>query len=404
MTGLPEQHEQGQDQAGQQQTGQDQAGQQQTGQDQAGQQQTGQDQTGQHQYKCPSCGAALEFAPGTAGMVCPYCQARLDIAVPATGSPKHDYLAYAGQPHTAVTQLPAFNLTCRNCGSAQQQGAIAGRCPSCRSPLVVSDDLGGQLKGPDGVLPFSVDKDRAAACFREWTSSRWFAPSALKKIGSTESMSGSYLPHWGFDDRTTTDYTGQRGDHYYTTETYTTQQNGQSVTNTRQVQHTSWSRAAGRVSRDFVDVLATGVSTPDADLLEKLGPWSTATATGYQSEYLAGFDSPRYDIDADAGFAAARQDMASVIQDDCRADIGGDEQRVEQMNTSDQDVLFRLLLLPLWIATYIAGGKTFDVYVNANTGEVIGERPYSAVKIIAAVVAAIAAITAGYLIYNAYGR
>jgi len=337
-------------------------------------------------------------------MVCPYCQARLDIAVPATGSPKHDYLAYAGQPHTAVTQLPAFNLTCRNCGSAQQQGAIAGRCPSCRSPLVVSDDLGGQLKGPDGVLPFSVDKDRAAACFREWTSSRWFAPSALKKIGSTESMSGSYLPHWGFDDRTTTDYTGQRGDHYYTTETYTTQQNGQSVTNTRQVQHTSWSRAAGRVSRDFVDVLATGVSTPDADLLEKLGPWSTATATGYQSEYLAGFDSPRYDIDADAGFAAARQDMASVIQDDCRADIGGDEQRVEQMNTSDQDVLFRLLLLPLWIATYIAGGKTFDVYVNANTGEVIGERPYSAVKIIAAVVAAIAAITAGYLIYNAYGR
>jgi len=384
MTGLPEQHEQGQDQAGQQQTGQD--------------------QTGQHQYKCPSCGAALEFAPGTAGMVCPYCQARLDIAVPATGSPKHDYLAYAGQPHTAVAQLPAFNLTCRNCGSAQQQGAIAGRCPSCRSPLVVSDDLGGQLKGPDGVLPFSVDKDRAAACFREWTSSRWFAPSALKKIGSTESMSGSYLPHWGFDDRTTTDYTGQRGDHYYTTETYTTQQNGQSVTNTRQVQHTSWSRAAGRVSRDFVDVLATGVSTPDADLLEKLGPWSTATATGYQSEYLAGFDSPRYDIDADAGFAAARQDMASVIQDDCRADIGGDEQRVEQMNTSDQDVLFRLLLLPLWIATYIAGGKTFDVYVNANTGEVIGERPYSAVKIIAAVVAAIAAITAGYLIYNAYGR
>jgi len=401
MTGLPEQHEQGQDQAGQQQTGQDQAGQQQTGQDQAGQQQTGQDQTGQHQYKCPSCGAALEFAPGTAGMVCPYCQARLDIAVPATGSPKHDYLAYAGQPHTAVTQLPAFNLTCRNCGSAQQQGAIAGRCPSCRSPLVVSDDLGGQLKGPDGVVPFVVDKDKASAGFREWISSRWFAPSALKKIARTESMSGSYLPHWCFDDRTTTDYTGQRGDHYYTTETYTTQENGQTVTNTRQVQHTAWSHAQGRVSRDFVDVLATGVSTPDEDLLEKLGPWSTAEATGYRSEYLAGFDSPRYDIDADAGFASAQRDMASVIKDDCRADIGGDEQRVDRLLTTDQDVLFRLLLMPLWIATYLAGGKTFHVFVNANTGEVIGERPYSAVKIIAAVLAALVAITGGYLIYRA---
>jgi uncharacterized protein YbaR (Trm112 family) len=337
-------------------------------------------------------------------MVCPYCQARLDLDQPDAGTSKLDYVAYAGQRHTPVAQLPAFNLQCRNCGSAQEMTAIAGRCPSCRGPLVVTDDLGGELKSPDGVVPFGVDKDKAAAFFREWTSSRWFAPSALKKVANTESMIGKYLPHWGFDDRTVTDYTGQRGDHYYTTETYTTQENGQTVTNTRQVQHTSWSHAAGRVSRDFVDVLATGVSTPDADLLEKLGPWSTDAATDYRSEYLAGFDSPRYDVDADAGFASAKQDMASVIEGDCRADIGGDEQRVQQMSTQDLDVLFRLLLLPLWIATYLSGGKTFHVYVNANTGEVVGERPYSAVKIVAAVVTVLLALTAAYLVYNAQYR
>jgi len=364
----------------------------------------GKDQGGHHQYGCPSCGAALEFAPGTAGMVCPYCQAALGVAGDQGGSPKHDYATYASAPHTALSDLPPFTLVCRNCGNPQQITAVAGRCPSCRSPLVVSDDLGGQLKSPDGVVPFVIDRDEAATRFREWTSSRWFAPSALKRVGKTETMTGSYLPHWGFDDRTTTDYTGQRGDHYYTTETYTTQQNGQTVTHTRQVQHTRWSHASGRVSRDFVDVLATAVTTPDADLLEKLGPWSTAAATGYRSEYLAGFDSPRYDLAADAGFATAKQEMAAVIQDDCRADIGGDEQRVQEMHTADQDVLFRLLLLPLWIATYLTGGKTFDVFVNANTGEVIGERPYSAVKIVAAVLAALAAIAAAYLVYNGTTR
>ncbi|HXR67480.1 MAG TPA: hypothetical protein VN712_02480 [Dermatophilaceae bacterium] len=356
---------------------------------------------GHHQYACASCGAALEFDPGTAGLVCPYCQARLDIAAPEEGSPKHDYAAYAGQPHTPVAALPAFDLSCRNCGSQQHMTAIAGRCPSCRGPLVVSDDLGGQLKGPDGVVTFVVDKLEAASRFREWTSSRWFAPSALKKVATTESMRGTYLPHWGFDDHTTTDYTGQRGDHYYTTETYTTQQNGQTVTQTRQVQHTSWSRAQGRVSRDFVDILATGVISLDTDLLDKCGPWSTAAAAGYQSEYLAGFDSPRYEVDADAGFLSAKQEMAAVIENDCRADIGGDEQRIDGMNTYDQDVLFRLLLLPLWVAAYVAGGKTFDVYVNANTGEDVGERPYSAVKIVAAVVGVIVAITAAYLLYKA---
>lgn len=373
----------------------------QPGQQESEQQATGLPRTDQHQYACPSCGAALEFAPGTAGMLCPYCQARLDVVMPEAGSPKHDYAAYARAGHTAPDELPLFELRCGNCGSAQQMKAIAGRCPSCRSGLVVSDDLGGRLKSPDGVVPFVIDKQEASEYFRKWTTSRWFAPSALKKVSKTESMTGSYLPHWGFDDRTTTDYTGQRGDHYYTTETYTTTQNGQTVTNTRQVQHTAWSHAQGRVFRDFVDVLAPGVGDPDGELLEKLGPWSTVAATGYRSEYLAGFDSPRYDIDAERGFASARQDMANVIREDCQADIGGDEQRVHELSTADQDVLFRLLLLPLWIATYVTGSKTFSVFVNANTGEVIGERPYSAVKIVAAVVAAIAAVTAAYLLYRA---
>ncbi len=343
----------------------------------------------QHQFACPSCGAALEFAPGTAGLTCPYCGATLDIAAPAAGSAKLDFVAYSGKARTPVADLPPFSLSCRNCGSAQQTTAIAGRCSSCRGPIVVSDDLGGQLKAPDGVVPFVVDQVNAVAAFKEWVSSRWFAPTKLKKVGTTESMRGTYLPHWGFDDSTTTDYTGRRGEHYYTTESYTTQENGQTVTRTRQVQHTRWYPASGRVSRDFVDVLETAVNQPDRETLDKLGPWSSATATGYEAQYLAGFDTPRYDVEAEQGFGAARQYMASVIEGDCRSDIGGDEQQVSSMQTYDTDVLFRLLLLPLWVATYVLGGAVFDVYVNANTGKVIGERPYSWVKITAAVIAAL---------------
>jgi hypothetical protein len=353
-----------------------------------------------HQYSCPSCGAALEFAPGTAGMVCPYCSAKLDIAPPSGGSQKLDYAAYAGLPHVPVAELAAFDLSCKNCGSQQASTAIAGRCASCKGAMVTTDDRGGELKAPDGVVPFVVTKDTATEEFQAWTKSRWFAPNAMKKVGSTDSMRGAYLPHWGFDDKTTSDYTGQRGEHYYTTETYTTQENGQTVTRTRQVQHTAWYPASGRVSRDFTDVVTTGITQPDADTLEKLGPWSAADATGYQSEYLAGFDSPRYDIDASTGWVQAKQEMAGIIEQDCRQDIGGDEQRVSSVQTYDEAVLFRLLLLPLWIATYLFAGKTFHVYVNANTGKVIGERPYSWVKIAAAVVAVLVAVAVGVLLYQ----
>jgi hypothetical protein len=56
--------------------------------------------------------------------------------------------------------------------------------------------------------------------------------------------------------------------------------------------------------------------------------------------------------------------------------------------------------MPLWIATYMFGGKTYHVYVNANTGKVIGERPYSAVKIALLVLVVLAAIGLGIVLYQ----
>ena len=328
-------------------------------------------------------------------MTCPYCGHQAVIEA-KTDSGKHDYVAYANAPHQPVTQLPPFSVTCRNCGSAQTTTAIAGRCQSCKGAIVVTDDLGGELKAPDGIVPFAIDQKAANTAFAQWSSSRWFAPNAFKRVRTTESMRGGYLPHWGFDDKTTTDYTGERGEHYYTTETYT--ENGQ--TRTRQVQHTAWYPTSGRVSRDFVDVLAPGTTVPDAGTLAELGPWSTAGATGYESEFLAGFDVPRYTVMADVGFGHAKQQMQEVIEDDCRADIGGDEQRVHAMTTYDADLLFRLLLLPLWYATYVFAGQTYSVYVNANTGKVIGDRPWSKVKIALATLAALVVVAVVAYLYQ----
>ena len=43
--------------------------------------------------------------------------------------------------------------------------------------------------------------------------------------------------------------------------------------------------------------------------------------------------------------------------------------------------MFRHLLLPVWIGAYLFNNQSYQVVVNASTGEVQGERPYSAVKI-----------------------
>ena len=68
-----------------------------------------------------------------------------------------------------------------------------------------------------------------------------------------------------------------------------------------------------------------------------------------------------------------------------RQRIGGDEQSISSQRTHYSDVTFKHLLLPVWLMAYRYKEKSYRVIINAVTGEVSGERPYSLFKIMAAV-------------------
>ena len=79
--------------------------------------------------------------------------------------------------------------------------------------------------------------------------------------------------------------------------------------------------------------------------------------------------------------------MDGVIEQDIRRDIGGDHQRITSKHPIVTDVTFKHVLLPVWMAAYKYGGRTFRFVVNGQTGKVQGERPWSKVKIALAVIA-----------------
>jgi hypothetical protein len=280
-------------------------------------------------------------------------------------------------------------FTCQGCGAITQSDKISDRCQFCGAPLV-ADVSSGDMVMPEAVLPFGVDRPAVREALKGWTSSRWFAPNGLKKVTTAESSHSTYLPHWTYDARTVSNYWGERGEHYWETETYT--ENGE--TKTRQVQRTRWWPASGTVARDFDDVLITGTTRVAPKHLDKLEPWPLPESEAYRPEYLACHETLRYDVEPESGLETAKSRMASVIEQDCRDDIGGDEQRVRQVDTQYRDVAFKLMLLPVWIACYLHAGKSFQVLVNGTTGEVHGERPYSAAKITMAIIAALIAIAA----------
>ena len=128
-------------------------------------------------------------------------------------------------------------------------------------------------------------------------------------------------------------------------------------------------------------MLVPATKSVNESRLDALEPWDLPALCAYEPAYLAGFKAQRYQVDLPAGFEKAKQVMERTISQDVRRDIGGDEQRIDRVQTATSKETFKHLLLPVWIGAYRFQGKVFQVVVNARTGEVQGERPYSATKI-----------------------
>ncbi|MEU4362702.1 hypothetical protein [Promicromonospora sp. NPDC023987] len=347
--------------------------------------------TAHHAYPCEQCGASVEFAAGTGTLTCPYCGHAQQVT--AVGEVReHDFASLAATPRAAAPATHEYQ--CGTCGALTTSGHLSQKCGFCGSPMVAEVEALGLVE-PEAVLPFGVDRPSMQSALQKWVRSRWFAPSALKKVVSAEQAHGVYLPHWTFDAQTRSAYTGQRGEHYWVTETYTTTDSeGRSQTQTRQVQKTRWYPASGTVARAFDDVLVAGTGRVMPEHLAKLSPWPLEQAAQYQPDYLAGYETLRYDVEPEAGLDVAKQKMAPVIENDCERDIGGDVQRVHHVDTGYSEITYKLLLLPVWIATYLYGGKPFQVLVNARTAEVVGERPWSVWKIASAVLVGLLLVAA----------
>jgi hypothetical protein len=200
-----------------------------------------------------------------------------------------------------------------------------------------------------------------------------------------------YVPCWTFDAETRSRYRGQRGDHYYETRTVTVNVNGRAEQRQQQVRHTRWSPASGQVARRFDDVLVVASSSLPQPLGDELTPWDLTALVAYKPDFLAGFRAEGYTVPLSEGHSVARARMAAVIEADVRRDIGGDEQRIDTVETAHSAETFRHILLPVWTAAYRYNGKSYRFLVNGQTGEVQGERPWSVWKILLAclVVAAI---------------
>ncbi len=343
--------------------------------------------------KCKDCGANLKFKPGTHALNCEYCGTNNVIETEKTEIIENDYNTYIDNSVANDETQAISTVKCAQCGAATTlpPNVTSCTCPYCDTPLVIKDASNTTIIKPKYILPFKVERNKAKDEFVKWVGSLWFAPNKLKEYAanSAEKLNGVYMPYWTYDSQTHSQYQGARGEYYYVTQTYT-DSNGN--TQTRQVRHTNWYTASGQVDENFDDLLICASHSLPEKLVKNLDPWDLPELVAFDPRFLSGFVTESYQVQLKEGFEQAKHIMNNRIESLVRQDIGGDEQRVHAVNTDYNAITFKHILLPLWISAYKYDNKVYRFTINARTGEVQGERPYSAIKIILFVLMVIAIV------------
>ena len=331
--------------------------------------------------KCKSCGNNLNYDEKSGKLFCQHCNNYYDFNKPDWDKVKKNLdLKYKEQVYNK-------SHTCPNCGNKEKfnPDSLSFRCSYCGTPLVISsfkNDI-------DAVAPFKINHEQALSSYKQWISSKIWAPRKLKKLAKVGKFIGHFLPTWAFDADTVTKYDGTE---IIQKKVARRTSQGQIVTVIENIQH----RFYGTRNDKFTNVITAGNNTISNEILEKLEPFDYINLKVYRDEYLFGYVLDNYSIGIEQGYNMATQEISRNINNRIRSSRNN---TVTSLNTSItyQNQKQARYLLPIWSSSFKYHKKNYDFYINGCSGKVVGKTPISILKVLLAVIFGIA--IAGLIIY-----
>ena len=319
-------------------------------------------------YKCPGCGAPLEYTPGTDALVCRYCGTEVKVEDIKQTEP-YEYKVENHTDQDREERSSFHGYTCQSCGAQLlvDDNTTATVCCYCGSSALIQERLEGVLK-PAGVIPFKINRDQAKEQFRKWLCTGIFTPSVFKKTATLENIRGIYVPFWLYDYKAeakvtaecTKVHTERRGDTEYThTDYYMVEREG-----------------TGIYEKVPVDA---SEKMPD-DMMDMMEPYNYSEMKEFELPYLSGYESEKYNYESNDEQMAGRVENrvnTYIFQDVKDSIVGYTTTRFLKTDVS----LFRkkavYALLPVWMVTYRYKGENKSFAINGQTGKQVGNLPNS---------------------------
>lgn len=329
-----------------------------------------------NEYKCPSCGGAIEFDSHSQKMKCPYCDTEFDLEtlkkydeqLSREAEQKDDISDWQTDPgkQWQEGETDGMNVyTCKSCGGeiVSDENTGATSCPYCGNPVILTERFRGALR-PDMVIPFKLDKKAAKEAYYKHIKGRPLLPKVFRRENHIDEIKGIYVPFWLFDADVAADA------RYKASKVRTWSDSDYDYT------ETSYYSVDRSGNMSFVSVPVDGSSRMPDDLMESIEPYKVADAVEFQTAYLSGYLADKYDVDAQQSTDRARERMKESAQDVLRDTVKGYASVIpENTNVRISGGDAKYALYPVWILNTTWRGKKYIFAMNGQTGRMTGDLP-----------------------------
>ena len=304
--------------------------------------------------KCPNCGSSMVFSPEKQKLFCEHCETEVkpsDTSVHKDGEDINRCIVCGGN-----LEIPAPTT-------------MAVSCPYCHSHNVIGTQAKGDYK-PDVVIPFFISKRKAEDILRERLKKNKFGPGKRVLATSIEHLHGTYVPYWmfDFDAYGFGEYDCRTIRHHSDSEyDYTV---------------TRYYNVMREVSVKYDKIPSDGLKAMDDQIYYDLEPYDYRALTPFEFNYLMGFKADRYDVNRQTGESIARGKMNKFVDEELRNTIHGYDTVIRIGGNIDATVTeSNSALFPVWVTELRYNNKNFPIFINGQTGKVIGSFPKSKLKI-----------------------
>lgn len=295
-------------------------------------------------YACKNCGGNIVYEPRRKKLVCPYCDSEESQEI-KTGEDMN---------------------VCPSCNGRLKLGdyTSATKCPFCGNYVIQEQRMQGDYE-PQLVIPFQITRTEVAERIAKEVEGRKYVPDSFLEEKNLKTIEGTYVPFWTYDYDVNYQYEGigrkiktwVKGSTLYT--------------------ETSEYRVIREMDMNFELIPADASRAMPNNMMDLIEPYTYHELKDFDMRYISGFMSEYYNDNAMMFESRA----ASRTKKDAKAIVEGTIDGYTLVtpvrdNPSLERKQIRYALYPVWVYKYRYGSKEYPLYVNGETGKVVGEIPF----------------------------